>query len=331
MDPASASRWKRLLSRLLAGLVVVWCASTAFGRGWFLFDVLASWQAQILPFAVVSCAVCVLLRRRAEAALAAVACVVAVWPLIAGRSPMLPRTDLEAPPTAGAVRVVSLNIDPRNADWQADLERVWSWQPDVVVLIESSPEMWRAIVRNGLLDGTPWPYHERRAWVGDLTSPCFVLSRWPMQRVDPGPGPEAERDVLMARVDRPDGAFVVSAVHPHSPRSLERWARGNTQMRTTARSYALARADEPEPMVVAADLNSGPAGWRASVMRAAGLSMSKPLLGGWGSFPAGMPGPLRVQLDDVWVSGGARPIAWSSVGGLGGDHRAVVVDLVFER
>ncbi|RMH26337.1 MAG: endonuclease/exonuclease/phosphatase family protein [Planctomycetota bacterium] len=331
MNHASASRYKRLLSRLLAGLVVVWWGSTAFGRGWFLFDVLASWQAQILPIALLGCAGCLLLRRRSEAAAAALACGLAAWPLVAGRPLTLPRTDLDSAPVAGAVRIVSLNIDPRNPEWLADLRRVWSWQPDIVVLIESSPEMWRAIVRNGLLDGTEWLYHERRAWVGDMTSPCFVLSRWPLERLDPGPTPDAERDVLLARVERPEGAFVISAVHPHSPRSLERWVRGNAQIRTTAQCFSFALKGETEPLVVGADLNSGPAGWRGSAMRAAGLSMCKPVLGGWGSFPSGVPGALRVQLDDVWVSDGARPVAWASVEGLGSDHCAVVVDVVFER
>lgn len=314
---------------LFGAWTLLWLAMRVTGQAWFALDLGLAYQAQ---WAACGGAVLVwaLVRRRwRSAGVLGLGVALAVGSLGIGRGVVRAGVELHAPPPPGSVRVVTANIHPQNERWREDLERLFSFEPDIVVLLETPPELWRGIVRRDELSGTAWAYHERRAWVDDIASPCFVLSRWPLERLAFEGIEDAGRDVLIARVDRPEGAFLVGAIHPHSPRSLPRYRRGNRQLSGTYEAIARALEDRGLPLVMGVDLNSGPAGSRAVGLRRAGLGMSKPLLGGGGSFPVGMPWMARVQLDDIWRSSGVRVRAWSSVGGLDSDHRAVVADLTF--
>jgi len=306
---------------------LAWVAMAVGGGPWYAIDIGLAYQAQALGLGAALLVWCAAWRQWRAAAVVAVSVAVGAGPMVVGRSPMTPGVDLGSPPADGTVRIVSANIDPENERWREDLEQIFAWHPDVVVLIETSPDFWRRVVRDGELLGTEWVNHERRFWVDEITSPCSVLSRWALERIDYPEIPDADRDVLIARVEHPAGTFLVGAIHPHSPRTLDRWRRGNDQMRTTADAIGRVLSANDESLVMGTDLNSGPAGWRAGLLRRSGLGMSKPLTGGSGSFPAGATALLRVQLDDVWCSAGVVVRAWSSPGGLSSDHRAVVVDV----
>ncbi len=311
------------------GWTLLWLAMRLSGGAWLAVDLALAYQAQLMASGACLLAWCVWRRRWVPSLLVGIGVMLAGGSLGIGRPVARPGVATDAAPPPGVVRVITANIHPQNERWSEDLERLFSLRPDIVVLIETPPELWRGIVRRGELDGTAWRHHERRAWVSDIASPCFVLSRWPLERLSFGGIADAERDVLIARVDHPERPFMVGAIHPHSPRSLSRYRRGNRQLRGTYEAIGRALASRGLPLVMGVDLNSGPAGWRAVGLRGAGLGMSKPWLGGGGSFPVGAPGVLRVQLDDVWRSRGVRVRAWSSVGGLDSDHRAVIADLEF--
>lgn len=321
--------WVRWVWRALAALCLAWSVLWVFGGRWMLGDVILAFQAQALGAVVVLGAVAMVCRRVRTAAAIGLAVVAGGLPLTLGRAWTRPGVDLATAPAAGTLRVVTCNINPENEGWREDLSEIMSWQPDVIILIEVSADLWRAIVRREVMAGTDWPYFERRAWEADMSSPCFVLTRWPIEKQLFPEVHDSDRDVLLARVMHPDGAFLVGAVHPHSPRTLWRWRQGNRQLATTEAALEGAFADGGEPYIAGVDLNSGPAGGRAAVLRGLGLRMSKPILGGWGSFPSGVPGPLRVQLDDVWHGDGVEVLGWSSPGGISSDHRAVVVDVRF--
>ncbi|MEM9372169.1 MAG: hypothetical protein AAGA55_00870 [Planctomycetota bacterium] len=317
------------------GLVAAWMVWTLGWTGtalmdvsWYATDLLAAYQAQMLIPAACLLLWCLLRRGRMTALLTGLGILVATVSLAPGRAISVPGVDLVGVRSDEHVRVVSLNIHPQNEHWRDDLERIFSWSPDVVILIETPPDLWRGLVRRGELRDTAWSNHVYRSWVDELATPCFVLSRWPIERLAFDGIEHAERDVLIARVDRPDGAMLVGAAHPHSPRDERRWRLGHVQTRTTVDAVRGVLKGSDEPLVIGADLNSGPAGHRSLMLRGSGLRMSKPLFGGGGSYPAGLAAPLRVQLDDVWRSSGVRVAGWSSVGGFRSDHRAVVVDLV---
>lgn len=315
--------------------VAVWCVAAAWlaasavwllaGRV-YLIDLAVSFQHLLVAGAVVSALMLFGLRRARPAVVCVFAAVAGGWPLVTGRALYLPEVDLGSPPAPGLVRVVSFNIGPENERWEDDYARALGVHADVVVLLEVPWLLSRPILQHGSLDGTGWSWLHR-GWVKDLTSPCYLLSRWPMERVDLPAIEHAERDILLAEIDHPSGTFLMAGAHPHSPRTAGRWALGNEIYNRTLRALSQTRTRTGLPLVVGADMNSAPAGSRAVASRRSGLRMGKALTGGAGSFPVQWPSVARVQLDDVWVSGGARVVAWSSVEPLGSDHAMIVADI----
>lgn len=309
----------------LAGASVLWSGAWAMSAHSYPVDVLVSFQ-HLLALGAFLCLVLLLWARRPRpAALAAAAVVVGVWPLVSGRAVSLPRADPASDPGPGVFRVVSMNIDPTNPVWEAELDRVLGWHADAVVVIEIPPALNRGVRRLGMLDDRGWGWAHRR-WVDGIASPCFVLSPWPIERVAIEGVPDAERDILLTRVDAPGGPVLVAAAHPHSPRTLWRWRFGNRVWEKTAVALSRERSSRGLALAVGTDLNAGPAARRARAARRAGLRAGKPLTGGWGTYDAAWPGPARVQIDDVWHAG-AEVVAWSSVEPLGSNHRVIVADL----
>lgn len=331
MEDGARVRKRRGARRVIGAIAGAACLVAGslwlLGAWSYAVDVLVSQQVWIVAACVPAALLCAALRRWGAFAACLLGAVVGAWPLVAGRTPAVPAVDVGAPPAPGVVRVVSFNIGPESDAWETDLDRVLGWHADAVVLLEIPPELSRRVRRYGLLDGRGWGW-AHRAWVDGTTSPCFVLSPWPMDRISVGGIEHAERDVLLMRVGAPGGPVAVGLAHPHSPRTRARWSAGNETVARTLPAMVDAARTADLSLAVGADLNAGPAGSRARTARAAGLSMAKPLLNGWrGSFPAGWPGPARVQIDDVWVSGGVEVVAWSSVASAGSDHRIIVADL----
>lgn len=310
---------------VIGAACVVWSGAWV-ASGWsYPLDVLASFQAWVLLGTVVCAVVLMLCRRFGPAALAGAGLLIGVWPLAAGRAPALPGVDLTSPPGPGLVRVVSMNIDPNNPVWGEELERVLGWHADAVVVIEVPPELNRGIRRRGLLDDRGWGWAHRE-WADGFASPCFVLSPWPIERLEVAGVAHAERDILLTRIEAPSGAVLVAAAHPQSPRTLWRWRIGNEIWGRTADALARERAERGLPLAVGVDLNAGPAAWRARAARRAGLRAGKPWTGGWGTYDAQWTGPARVQIDDIWHAG-ADLVAWSSVEPLGSNHRVIVSEI----
>lgn len=308
-----------------AGLTAASACWIAGGASFWL-DFIANFQAQIFVGVLLAALVMTACRFRWPALVLAIAGAVAIIPVIRGRSVALPEPSIPRPDAASTVRVVTLNVYPENASWRSEIEAVLLHDPDIVVLIETSYEMWRWLVRdqgmaNGLL-----PYTAHRDWVDELASPCIVLSRWPLRRLEFPLIAQSGRDVLLCEVAHPTVPFVVGAVHPHSPRSSARWELGNAQIQLTALALNDCRARGLTPILLGCDLNAGLAGSRAGQLRHAGMSPSKPVLGGWGSFPASAPGVARIQLDDVWRSDGIEVLAWSSFNPVASDHRMIIAD-----
>jgi endonuclease/exonuclease/phosphatase (EEP) superfamily protein YafD len=309
--------------------VVAWAGSWVVSGRVFPVDLAASFQSAAVVVAGALLVIGAALRRWGAVGLCGLAMAVGGWPLVQGRSVSVGPVDVLSPPGPGVVRIVSFNIGPESPVWEEDMRRVLGWHADAVVLLETPPTLWRFVERDGGLRGEGWS-SVHRSWVEELVSPCFVLSRHRLERVGL-PGVEhGDRDILLTRVGTGSGDLLVLAVHPHSPRTRGRWELGNAMMARTM-AGAVPEAERLRlPLVMAADLNAGPAAWRSRAARAAGLRMAKPLTGGWGTFAASWAGPLRVQIDDVWLGPGVRAVGWSSFAPIGSDHRVVVADLVIQ-
>ncbi len=328
-DGPAGRRWISRMALWASAGVLAW-AGLWLVSGWvFAVDLAVSFQSVAVVCAGVLVAVCALLRRWVAVGVCGLAVAVGGWPLVQGRSVSVGPVDVLSPPGPGVVRIVSFNIGPESPVWEEDMRRVLGWHADAVVLLETPPTLWRMVERDGGLRGAGWS-SVHRSWVEGLVSPCFVLSRHPLERVGL-PGVEhGDRDILLTRVGTGSGELLVLAVHPHSPRTRARWELGNAMMARTMAGAVPEAERLGLPLVMAADLNAGPAAWRSRAARAAGLRMAKPLTGGWGTFAASWAGPLRVQIDDVWVGPGVRVVGWSSLAPIGSDHRVVVADLVIQ-
>ncbi len=311
----------------IPSIVVCGCAWLLSSRV-YLLDMLVSQQMLLAWWALGVLVVLVIMRRWKIVMLALVMCVLAFYPVVHGRTLWLPKVDFATKPE-GVIRVVSCNINPENEQWETALVDLMGLDADVIVLLEIHPELSRAIRKRGMLDESLYPYWAHRYWVEDETSPCVIISRYPLSDFDHPTLPSADQHILHARVEHPSGHYIVGLAHPSSPRDTTRWNAGNRVTRLQAEAAMNSSQSESLPVLICADLNAGPAQSRARVLRNAGLRQSKPVTRYGGSFPAqtNIPRALRVQLDDVWVIGDAYAIAWDAIDVLGTDHQAIVVDI----
>ena len=258
-------------------------------------------------------------------------CMLAFYPLVYTRTLLLPEVDSSAK-AKGTIRIVSCNINPKSEQWERAAEELMKLDADVVILIEVPPDLTRLIRRQGWVGNQAYAQWAHRPWVDGETSPGFILSVWPIQRLSVDVDADSMQQVLHVRIDHPDGPFIAGLMHPFSPRDHDRWRYGNEVTRLQGHAANLTRSIAGLPMIFGVDLNAGPGQFRARMLRRAGLRQHKPLMRVGGSYPAGgnVPSALAVQLDDVWTLGSVHASAWSSIRVSGSDHRAVVVDLVVD-
>jgi len=204
-------------------------------------------------------------------------------------------------------------------------------EADVLVIVEQGPEVVRLLGSDGFRARYP---HTLPAV--PRTSKPTIVSRWPLKPVRmtfarsaegaPNPGMSPTGGI----VQRPEGAFLLVATHPASPRSDEAWRDGNEAVRRMIPMLNELRAEHGLPLVVAGDFNSTPTGWRSRALRTqAGLLRAKPFGIGAGTWPGGLRWPARLAIDDAFVSEGVRVAAWSASPAVpGGDHSPVRINLL---
>jgi endonuclease/exonuclease/phosphatase family metal-dependent hydrolase len=172
----------------------------------------------------------------------------------------------------------------------------------------------------------------------DITA-AFLVSRWPLTRIDTSHLGASGDYLLAAMVERPSGPFAVIAVHPRSPRSPRRWAVGNAVTESIATLSHQLR-DQGRAVVVLTDLNATPSGWRSRRLEDAGLRRAKPLLVATGTYPIPLgPGddtqagprrpivwPLGIAIDDALLSPEVELVGWSVMDRLESEHCPIVID-----
>jgi endonuclease/exonuclease/phosphatase (EEP) superfamily protein YafD len=295
----------------------------------YVIDLLVSQQIWLAWWPVLMLAFTLGFRRWRLACILAPLCLIAFYPLCWGRTLMLPEVDFRSK-REDVVRVISCNINPKSLQWEAAVEDLFELDADVIVLLEVPPDLTRLIRRQGWIGNAEYAHWAQRLWVDGETSPGYVLSRWPIERLSPETGTESEQHLLHVRIDHPNGAFIAALMHPFSPRDHDRWSYGNRVTRLQTLGAEWTRAQTELPMVFGVDLNAGIAQARARTLRAAGMKPSKPFARFGGTFPVdqGVPDLFTVQIDDVWTLGPVQVDTWSSIEVLGSDHRAVVVELM---
>lgn len=294
-------------------------------------DLAAQFAAHAAAVTAVAAAWWAISRRPVFAGVALVALTLHAATLLPGRARWADPGDAHL---GSPVRVLQFNALATNRDADAVIELFLTSDADIVSLLEPSYQVLDAGFRRAYLKGA-YPYfdqHQRGAHLGWQ----YLLSKWPIREfvspqstVDPE-GP-ASGSVIAVVVERPGGAFGAVLIHPQSPRNPGRWRNGNELVERAAVIVQQMRA-AGLPVVLLADLNSTPSGYRSRLLaRSAGLRRCKPLLLAEGTFPARWPWPRRIAIDDAWVSDEIRVTSWQTAGPAGSDHAAVIVDLLVPK
>jgi len=248
----------------------------------------------------------------------------------------------DAPPDgARVVRVLTMNAYAWSRDPSGLLALLESTDADVVTIFEPPLEMLQGMRTSPTLQSKfPHRHLPDHAEAGSRV----MLSRWPAERVrrrDLEPeGAEAAHlwryHGRSWRIEAPS-PFVLSMIHPESPRTRVRWAQGNEDIAMIADAAERMLAPLGSPIVVAGDFNSTPTGWRSrELTRLTGLRRSKAWWTPAGTWPAWSFWPARVAIDDVMVSEGVGVIDWrpqsqppsGKRGVRNSDHVPVMVELL---
>ncbi|MEQ8768894.1 MAG: hypothetical protein RIB60_00140 [Phycisphaerales bacterium] len=323
--PGRAQRAAGWACVCLAVVLCLCCAAWAPSHHTWLVDVLASFTFQSVATAGVVLLVSLALRAWGGVCFALIAVALGAVGMTGGRS-----LTLGDPPAPGApaLRVLVFNPYALNEDRDACFALVERADADIVVLIEPEIEFSRSIRWDGALEET-YPRWVRRDWVRQTVSPIIVLSRLPMRELDAGAlhPPDEARFLLGVEVESAIGPVVIAAAQPRSPRTAARWAAGNREAALQAEWVGELRTSG-HPVVLCADLNSTPTAHRGSILRGAGLTPAKPLLTPEGTYPAALPWPAQIALDDAWHTPDLTVASWRTVGNAGSDHEAVLVEFV---
>ncbi len=344
------SRWYLRLSLVVLAGLWVWALAWVMGGVSWLADLLANLAAQGLVVTAAAAVVWTLTGRRVLMMLALLACAMHVWILGTGRATLMPREFESSGRVPGAVRLFHYNASHKRPPEQV-LGLVAETAPDVVSIAEPSVPLQMMVIHGDALEDV-YPFRLRRLYrergEGDRVGAGVLLSKWPLESypIDDVVAEGVVEDLISGVLTVPGGTvgatedqrWGVIAVHPRSPRTAERWAHGNEVTRATA---AVARKMQREglPVVVLADLNSTPSGWRSrELFFEADLRRGKPLLAAAGTYPAVFESarfgsfrawwPGTIAIDDVFVSGGLHVRGWMRLDPTGSDHWPVLAEIV---
>jgi endonuclease/exonuclease/phosphatase (EEP) superfamily protein YafD len=253
----------------------------------------------------------VIFRRWRTALLGGSLLMIAAWPFF-----QFP-PDIRSPGRKTAIRVVTLNVWARNTDYTRVVEFIRKESPDIVVL-EEIDEQWR-----DPLDAlqSQWPHREMVLEGGHHG--IALLSRLPFDRsqIDSIDG---DIPMIIARVSVNDMPVTLCGVHltrPTSSLGAERQARQLDDLVELLNG-------EPPARVVLGDFNATP--WTATFsgfLSRSGLRDSRSSFGNQASWPAFLPGILRIPIDHCLVSPDVRVVHRKLGPNVGSDHLAVVIDL----
>lgn len=306
--PASAmDAMVRLALAAPLGLALI--ALSGIGHRWF--DILAQFTAPAFVVTVVATTVLALTRLKTAALHGLVACLA----LLAAAAPQWFPGGPEPEPDAPIVRLYSANLYYLNDDVAAIRASIEAADADVVVLIELGGDAAGRI--DELLEGYP---HRAASMRLDQTrgpSRSVIGSRWALSALPDHPdGLHAVATVART----PLGGLNIVGVHLTRPWPFqEQWGQISQTM-----ALQDVVGDLTGPVVVAGDFNSvSSARIGKQVRRDLGLH---PAPGFPGTWPADVPAPLGMTIDQVYASPDLAFVSRRLGRSNGSDHRPVVTE-----
>lgn len=305
-----SDRARRWVPWTLAPAIVLALAPFLAGRS-AVADLLAQFLLQGAAGSVALALLFIALRRRGLV-LAALLCLGAqlyVLTHYAGLKPAMAATQ-----PAGA-RILALNVWGRSHAYDQVIELVRRESPDIVVLIEVTAN-WRRAMRALERD---YPYHVD--CIGKSNCDLLLLSRRPWISAMATHDHVTHASVIEAHLMLEDGPLTVFGTHLMRPIGLGDLDGQMAQAELLARHIGVV----PGRRVVVGDFNAVPWGRVVSTLETrTGLRVLPGLEGTW---PAILPWPLRLPIDNVMVSADTM-VASRRVGPVvGSDHSPIIVQL----
>ncbi len=222
----------------------------------------------------------------------------------------------------GSLRLMLANVLGSNHRHQRLVDLIEDSSPDVLVLQEVNASWMSAL--QGLRDSYPYMISGPR----EDNFGIAVFSRLPLAETAVHTLGEAGLHSLSMRVDVGGVQLTLIATHPRPPIPARRFHLRNDQLERLGELIdASAR-----PLVLVGDLNMTM--WSPWYRRLAGtrrLFNSRRGFGVQGSWPACLPGFLRLPIDHCLLSEGLAVAGCSLGPDIGSDHLPLLVDLIVNR
>jgi len=209
--------------------------------------------------------------------------------------------------------VMSANLHLDNADARPLLRLLAQHQPDVLVLLELSPEYAKQL-------NSFEAYPHRQINADNSPFGMGLLSRYPLRDVRVVHD-DAGIPTITTELDMDGKTLRVIAFHPMPP--LE--PRFHTARNVALKSMARDAQHHDAPTVIVGDFNATPWSSAFTGLDALGFRRASSLEGTW---PAVM-GVMGLPLDQVLVSKTGAVESFRVIDGLGSDHRATLTQLRF--
>jgi len=209
--------------------------------------------------------------------------------------------------------LMGANLHLDNADARPLLGLVKQYQPDVLVLLELSPEYAKQL--NNLE-----AYPHRQINADNSPFGMGLLSRYPLRDVRVVHD-EDDIPTITAELDVDGKPLRVIAFHPMPP--LE--PRFHTARNEALKSMARDAQHNDAPTVIVGDFNATPWSSAFTGLDALGFRRASSLEGTW---PAAL-GVMGLPLDQVLFSKTGAVESFRVIDGLGSDHRATLTQLHF--
>lgn len=260
----------------------------------------------LLLFAVVA-------RARISAIILSLATTALLWPSMSA----IPRRRVQTPHADSlSISLLITNAYSLNQDPREFLNSLEAQGADIVVITEPPPAILRPLTASigkgpGTLLRCP-PTRGEHSWI-------VVQTRFPATTTtDPSDG------VLDCRIETPQGSIQLIATHLLSPRTSTRNAIAFDQV---DRIVDAVDRSAGIPLIIAGDFNATPtSNASCELAHRTNTRRCKPVLRA-GTYPAGLPGPLRLGIDDGLVSDQFQLTSWRTVRLQGSDHFAVRMTL----
>lgn len=328
----------------LAFLFALACSPLAAGAGRSI-DLVANVSYFVVPIGVFTLIVLVRRRRNLSSLMALTICISAYIPL----HPVMRATwrgnqmsEAVAADSLNTISILVSNVHGSVAALDRLVNVLKTRQPDLVAVIEAGQETGRAFVKRDEISAI-YPFCIPPDI--NVTSSIVILSRLPVHELEFDDDPTVADESLYAfhhsyLVEGPgDGIagdirrFIFTAAHPPSPRTSSTWKRGNEKTIALAQFVREKLGALKHPIILAGDFNSTIIGYQYGIIRKkSGLVASDVLIGGMdGTWPADLPGMLRLTLDRLWVSSESVDIVDRQVlADIGSDHRPVLFTCVID-